>query len=156
MTLSRNAFFLLLLIIGCSPFIIWKLVWLSKTTVTNGKVWYNGHTLELDGSISTHLVVLFKAGNDSISFNAPTNIPFKEGDAVSVRYVKNEPSAARVNTPLRIWGDTLVYSLWPTLVLLVIYFLPNSLDPIVPRKSKIRLTRRKFVEIVQPEVQVVV
>jgi len=148
MTLSRNAFFLTLLCICISPFIIWKLVWLTKTTVTTGKVWFTGHTIQLDGAISSHLVVLFMAGKDSIDFEAPASLPLKEGEAVEVRYVKKNPSDARVNTLMRVWGDTIVYGIWPVLVLLVIYFMPASLDPLVPRKSKIRISRKHIIQVV--------
>ena len=104
MTLSRNTFFFSLLLICISPVVIWKIAWLSKTTATNGKVWFTGKTLELDGSISSHLVILFLAGKDSIHFNAPANLPYKQGEMVPVRYVNEKPSEARVNTFLRIWA----------------------------------------------------
>ena len=149
MTLSRNAFFLLLLFLCVSPFIIWKLHWLSKTTTTTGKMWYTGHTIELDGKISSHLIILFLAGNDSISFQAPANLPFKEGDPVPVRYVPGYPSEARVNTPLRIWGDAIVYGLWPLLFVLVIYLIPERFDPLVPRKSKVKLGSKKIIEVIR-------
>lgn len=148
MTLSRNAFFLSLLIIFASPFVIWKLTWLSRTTVTHGQVWFMGKTIELDGSISSHLVILFLAGKDSISFNAPWNLPFAIGEKVSVRYVSNNPSDARVNTFLRVWGDTIVYGIWPVLVLLVIYLIPPKLDPLVPWGSKVRVGGKGVIRII--------
>lgn len=149
MTLSRNAFFLLLFLICISPVAIWKFLWLSKTTATNGKVWFTGHTLELNGGISSHLVILFFAGQDSITFNAPANLLFKQGETVPVRYIRHNPSEARVNTPLRIWGDAIVYGIWPILVLLVIYLIPDSLDPLVPRKSKVQLNRKSIIKIIR-------
>ena len=149
MTLSRNAFFLALLLICISPVVIWKIAWLSKTKTTNGKVWFTGHTLQLDGAISSHLVILFLAGRDSIHFDAPANLSFKEGQTVPVRYVLNKPSDARVNTFLRIWGDAIVYGIWPVLVLLVIYLIPESLDPLVPRRSKIQFDRRSVIKIIR-------
>ena len=150
MTLSRNTFFLLLLFICISPFVIWKLVWLSKTTTTTGKMWYTGHTIELNGKISSHLIILFLSGKDSISFQAPTGLPFKEGDPVPVRYIPSEPSKARVDTPMRIWGDTIVYGLWPVLFIVVLFSIPKRFDPIIPRKSKIKLSRKKLIEVVSP------
>ena len=149
MTLSRNAFFLTLLFICVTPFVIWKLVWLSRTAVTSGKVWFTGHTIELDGSISSHLVILFIAGKDSIKFEAPSNLQLKEGQPVSVRYEKADPSTARLDLPLRIWGDTIVYAMWPVLVLLVIYLIPDSMDPVLPRKSKVRVSKHNMFEIIR-------
>ena len=148
MTLGRNAFFLTLLFICITPFIIWKLVWLSKTSVTNGKVWFTGHTIELDGSISSHLVILFLTGKDSIKFEAPASLQLKEGQPVSVRYEKANPTTARLDLPLRIWGDTIVYSLWPLIVLIVIYLIPDSMDPLFPRKSKLRVSKQNLFEII--------
>ena len=148
MTLSRNAFFLSLFLICASPFLIWKLVWLSKTAVTNGKVWFTGRTIELDGSISSHLVILFLAGRDSVTFNAPTNLPFKQDAPIPVRYMRNNPSNARVDTFWRVWGDTIVYGIWPVLVLLVIYLIPPSLDPLVPWGSRVRINRRSIIKII--------
>lgn len=151
MLLSRNQFFLALLVLFTIPVIIPKLIWLTKSKSTTGKVWFTGRTIELDGSITSHLVILFIAGKDSINFEAPQNLPYKEGAAVPVRYQSGDPSDARVNTFLRIWGDTIVYALWPTLVLLVLYLIPESLDPVIPRKSKVLLTRKKLIEIIKPQ-----
>ena len=150
MILSRNTFFLLLLVLLTSPFLISKLIWLSNSTVTTGKVWFIGKTITLNGAISSHNVVLFTVGKDSINFEAPMNIPYQVGDDVPVRYVSDDPSDARVNMFLRIWGDTMVYALWPLLVLLVIYFIPAKLDPIIPRKSKIFLNRKNIIKILPP------
>jgi hypothetical protein len=149
MTFSRNTFFLLLSFICVSPVVIWKLAWISNTTTTTGKVFFVGHTITLNGAISSHLVILFVVGKDSIDFQAPASLPFKEGDAVPVRYLRDKPSEARVDLPLRIWGDAIVYGLWPILVLLVIYFIPESMDPLVPRKTKLRLNRRNIIQIVR-------
>ena len=151
MTLSRNAFFLSLVTICIIPTVISKLFWLSRTTVTSGKVWFTGHRLELNGGISSHLVILFFVGRDSITFNAPADLPFKEGETVPVRYVPHKPSEARVNTPLRIWRDSLLYAIWPISVLLVIYFIPESLDPLVPKKSKVRLGGKGIITIIRAQ-----
>ena len=66
-----------------------------------------------------------------------------------MRYVRNQPSEARVNTFLRIWGDAIVYGIWPVLVLLVIYLIPDSLDPLVPRKSKVQFDRKSIIRIIR-------
>ena len=150
MILSRNIFFLLLLVLFTSPFIISKLVWLSNSTATTGKVWFIGKTITLNGAISSHNVILFTVGKDSINFEAPINIPFKEGDPIPVRYASDDTSDAKINTFIRVWGDTLIYCLWPALVLLVIYLIPPSLDPIIPRRSKIFLNRKNIIKILPP------
>lgn len=151
MLLSRNKFFVILFVLFTSPFIVAKLVWLAGSKSTTGKVWFTGHTIQLDGAISSHLVILFMAGKDSVNFEAPDNLALKEGEAVPVRYHEDDPTDARVNHFLRIWGDTIVYGLWPVLVLLILYCIPESLDPVIPRKSKILVSRKKLIEIIKPQ-----
>jgi hypothetical protein len=52
------------------------------------------------------------------------------------------------NLPFRIWGFTLVFSIFPMLVLLVLLLTPEWLDPVIPRRSKILLGISPFVKIV--------
>ena len=153
MTLSKNRFLLLLLVVLISPIIAFKLVWIANSTATLGKVYFRGNTLELDGSISSHLVILFKDGNDSITFNAPSTLPYEINDPVPVRYQKSNVSDARVNIFHRIWGDTLVYALWPFCVLAIIFLIPEKLDPILPKNSKVVLGKRPFIRLILPENQ---
>lgn len=51
--------------------------------------------------------------------------------------------------PRNVWGATLVYSLFPLLILLVLLFTPERLDPLIPRKSKILIGIRPFIKIVR-------
>ncbi|WP_276484112.1 DUF3592 domain-containing protein [Paraflavitalea pollutisoli] len=147
-TFTRNTFFLLLAVLCLLPTFIWKMIWLARTTVTTGQVWFTGHTLEVNGSISNHLVVLFTVGKDSIQFNESASLPYKEGDAVPVRYQPGHPSDARVDRPSTFWRDALLNGLWPLSVLLIIYLIPERFDPIIPRRSKIRLSRKRVVEVI--------
>src|SRR5579863_4450056 len=148
MQLNRTQFFLLLFIVLIGPFIIYKIYWLCNSRHTTGIVYFIGHTLELQGGISTHRVIMFKTDKSTITFNAGMFDPCKPGDSVPVLYQKNNPSDARENLTSRIWGDTLVYSLLPLLVLLVIFLTPDSLDPLIPKKSKIILGKKAFIRIV--------
>src|SRR5450755_2605120 len=137
MQLNRTQFFLLLFIILIGPFIGYKIYWLYNSKHTTGIVYFIGNTLELQGGISIHRVIMFKTEKSTITFNAGMFGPAKSGDSVSVLYQKDNPSDAREDLPDRIWGDTLVYSLLPILVLLVIFLTPDSLDPLIPKKSKV-------------------
>lgn len=56
--------------------------------------------------------------------------------------------AVRWDIPFRIWGAALVFSLFPLLVLLVLYLTPDRLDPVIPRKSKILIGIHPFIKIV--------
>lgn len=147
MQLNRTQFFLLLFILFIGPIIAYKVFWILNAKHTTGIVYFIGHTLELQGGISTHRVILFQAGKDSVIFNAGLSESAKPGDPVPILYQKNNPNDARVDIPDRIWGDTLVFSLLPFLVLMVIFLIPDSLDPLVPKRSKIILGRKPFIRI---------
>lgn len=56
--------------------------------------------------------------------------------------------AAGWNIPLQVWAPTLVYSLFPLLILLVLLLTPERLDPLIPAKSKVLLGIRPFIKIV--------
>jgi hypothetical protein len=149
MLLGRTPFFLLLAILLVCPFYVYKLIWLSGTRTTSGIAWFTGHTLQNDGSVSSHLVILFLANRDSITFEAGTNLGFKEGDPVPVRYQRTNPRDARVDTTVRIWGDTWVNSLLPALFLLILFLTPSRFDPLVPWDAKVRIGIRPFIKLVR-------
>jgi len=147
MLFRRNIFFLLLLGIFVLPFTGCKLYWLACSKQTTGIMCFTGHTLTTLG-ISSHPVILFNVGKDSIFFNGNSNLDLAPGSPVSVRYQKDNPSDARVNNAISIWGDTLAWSLFPFLVLVVLYLTPSRLDPLIPRDSDIRLDgRAPFIHI---------
>jgi hypothetical protein len=54
-----------------------------------------------------------------------------------------------LSIPFEIWGSTLVFALFPLLVLLVLFLTPEKLDPLIPRKSKILLGINPFIKIIQ-------
>jgi hypothetical protein len=56
--------------------------------------------------------------------------------------------AAGWTIPLEIWAPTVVYPLFPLLILLVLLLTPKRLDPLIPHGSKILLGLRPFVKIV--------
>ncbi len=57
-------------------------------------------------------------------------------------------SAAGWNIPAEVWRATLVFSLFPMLVLLVLFLTPERLDPLIPWKSKILIGKHPFIQIV--------
>lgn len=148
MILGRNQFFLLLALLLVGPFYLSKLLWLAHSRKTTGYACFMGHTLELHGDISQHLVILFMAGSDSVFFTAGENHGFTVGNTIPIRYQKNDPSDARIDTPICIWGDTWVNSLLPVMVLLVMYLTPNSFDPLIPHRSRVRLGTKPFIKII--------
>jgi len=152
MLLSRNQFFLVLLVLFLAPFYGPRLIWLAHSRTTTGKVWFIGHTLELLGDISSHRVILFKAGRDSFFFNAGGR--FKVGDPVPVRYNKTHPADARINTAFGMWADLWVNSLLPELVLLILFITPRRFDPLIPRKARVRLGIKPFIKIIPPDANI--
>jgi hypothetical protein len=146
--LSRNLFFLLLFSIFVAPFIAYKISWLATSEQTTGIMWFTGHTLEDQGNITSHPVIKFKAGKDSLDFNNNVNIDWRPGELIAIRYQKNNPHDAKADTFVCIWGDTFVYILFPFLVLLVLFFIPNRFDPIIPKKSKIIIGKKYFIRII--------
>lgn len=148
MILNRNIFFFILLLIFVGPFVIYKIAWLSTSVKTTGVMWFIGHTLEDQGNITSHPVIKFKVANDSLYYNNNVNIDFKAGEKIPIRYQKNNPRDAKANTFAGIWGDTMVYISFPFLVLMVLFLIPDRMDPIIPRKSKIILGKKYFIRIV--------
>jgi hypothetical protein len=149
MLFRRNIFFILLLCIFVLPFTGYKLYWLARSQKTMGMMCFTGHTLTTLG-ISSHPVILFAIGKDSIFFNGNSNLDLAPGSPVPVRYQKDNPSDARVNSIISIWGDTLAWSLFPFLVLVVLYLTPSRLDPLIPPGADIQLDRHyPFIHIIR-------
>jgi hypothetical protein len=151
MTFTRLQFFFILFAIVIGPFLVYKIIWLANSKKTNGRIYFMGSTLEVNGAVSSHLVIIFKASKDSITFNTIPNLSFKTNEPIPVRYQKDDPWDARVDVPDRIWGDTLVYALAPLLILFVLFMTPDRFDPILPRKSKIIIGKKPFIRVVKNE-----
>jgi len=49
--------------------------------------------------------------------------------------------------PAEIWVSTIVFALYPLLVLLVLYLTPDRFDPLIPHKAKILLGGRSMVRV---------
>ena len=153
MLLSKNQFLVVLLLIFVAPQLAYKAYWLARSQRTLGVMCFTGHTLETVG-VSVHPVIRFKAGKDSLFFNGNSNVGFPDGQLVPVRYQKNDPYDARIDIPVSIWGDTLAWSLFPILVVLVLFLTPQRLQPLIPAKTSIRLTIKKpFVKIIPQKSQ---
>lgn len=51
--------------------------------------------------------------------------------------------------PLDIWGGAMVFSLFPSLIWLVLAFTPDRFDPLLPKGAKVLLGWRPFISILQ-------
>ena len=147
--LSRNKFFLLLFALCLTVCFGYRIVWVAAAKRATGVMSFIGHTLELQGNISSHEVIRFKAGQDSVFFNATASEGHKPGQPVPVLYHESDPEAAQIDAFIGLWGQSLVFAIFPVLVLLILYLTPDSLDPVIPQKCKILLFReKKLVRIV--------
>ena len=145
--MTRNQFFLLLFVIFVGPFFANKLLWLATSTQTTGTMRFTGHdNLGSVLGMSSYPVIRFKAGRDTIYFNGNINLDLRRDELVSIRYQKNNPSDAKINTFVCVWGDTMAYSLLPFLILLVVYLHPD----IIPKKSKIFINKKSMIKIIPP------
>ena len=138
MILSRARFFCcLFLLLGC-PFTVAKLWWLAGTRHTVGVMSFEGHgNIESPLGITSYPVILFEIGRDSIFFNGKGGYDYQPGDPVPVRYSVDNPYDAKIDQPMAVWGDTIVYSLFPVLVWLVLVLTPERFSPLVPRGAKV-------------------
>jgi len=145
MTLSRNLFFAGLAALLLLPLVVYKLIWLAGTRETTGTMYFTGHgNLGSVLGVSTYPVIRFTTGKDTILFNGNVNIPLKADEKVSVRYQKNNPSDAKINSWVCLWGDTLAYESGPFLILLIIFFHPD----LVPKKSRLRIGKKPFLQFI--------
>jgi hypothetical protein len=149
MILSRNRFFLLLFLIFISPLFIIKLSWLAGSRQTTGIMEFVGHgNLGSALGISTYPVIQFVVGRDTFHFNGNIDYKLFPGELVSIRYQKNDPSDAKINTFVCIWGDTVIYSIGPFLVLCVLYLTPDRFESLIPKRSIIILGQKPFIKII--------
>jgi hypothetical protein len=150
MAISRNQFFLFLLCLAILIFIVPKIIWIAKAEKTTGRMWYTGHgNLGSALGVSTYSVIRYHANGDSLFFNSNLDLGLLPDEKVSVLFQKNKPSDAMVNSFVSIWAETLIYLLFPVLILCVLFFTPERLQPIIPKKSKIIFGGRTFIRIVQ-------
>ena len=151
MLISRARFFVLLFFLMVFPFIGQKLIWLMRSRSTTGIVYFMGHELDPISGISSHLVIFFRLGSDSVVFDSNVNLHLPDSTVVPVRYEADNPGDARIDKPVCIWGDTLVYVLSPVGIWLVLLLTPNRFDPLIPWRSKVRLGwRRPFIRVIAP------
>jgi hypothetical protein len=152
MILGRNLFFLILLLLVTGPFIIYKAWWMAGSKKSTGVVSFIGHgNLGSALGMSTYPVIRFRAGADSLYFNSNVNLSIHPGQKVAVRYLGSNPRDARVDNFACIWAETLIYALFPVLILLVLYCTPDRLGPVFPRKARIRVGISPFLRLLFEE-----
>ncbi|HVM87502.1 MAG TPA: hypothetical protein VMT76_04890 [Puia sp.] len=149
MLLSRNQFFVVLFMVVTVPFLMTRIIWLVNSRKTTGAMAFISHSDWGSAlGMSTYAVIDFKAGKDSLSFNSYINLDLTKGQAVSVLYQKDNPSDAIVDDFYNIWARAISYAIFPVLIVIVLYVIPDRMDPLIPSKSKILLGKKPFIKII--------
>jgi hypothetical protein len=139
MELTRNQFFLICIAILIGIFFAYKLVWVITARKTVGEVIMTGHgNLGSALGLSTYQVIKFQAKLDTVVFNSEFDLGLQSGEKVHVLYHRDNPGAAKTNSFTSIWVDSIIYSVGPLLVLIVIFVTPD----LIPKKSKIVIGMR--------------
>jgi hypothetical protein len=151
MVLSKTKFFVLLFVLFVFPFVVYKLLWIAGSKQTMGEMRFLGRTLDTQGS-SDHPVFRFSSnGKDTIFFNGKFDLGYKVGEIVSVRFQKDNPTDAKVNSFAGLWLDTFFCIIPQLLILSILFLTPDKWEPFVPSNAKIILAKRPLIRIVPEE-----
>ncbi len=139
MVIRQVTLFISIVLLYVTPVVVPRIIWLSRSQKTTGVFSFEGMGSAGEQIKLSYSFVYFMYGNQKIWFEGPGHMELKEGSIVPVRYQKNNPSDAKVDTFLGLWADTAVYCGEP-LVMLILIFLHRG---IFPPGSKIRLSLKK-------------
>mgnify|MGYP003585828930 CR=1 FL=1 len=145
MTVSRNTFFLGILLITTTPFLLQKLAWLANAKRTKGVMHYVGKS-QSGQIVSIYPVIRFYDGKDSVWFNGASDILLNRGDMVPVLYQRDNHTEAKIDNFISVWGDTVGYAAVPAIIILIVFLQPE----IVPRRARVRLAPRSPFIFVEP------
>jgi hypothetical protein len=68
--------------------------------------------------------------------------------AYNILWIDTNWQSTRWDIPIEIWGNSVAYALWPSLIFLVIFLTPEKFDPLIPKKSTILLGMKPFIKII--------
>jgi len=54
--------------------------------------------------------------------------------AYNILWIDLNWQSSRWHIPIEIWGNSVAYALWPSLIFLVIFLTPEKFDPLIPKK----------------------
>jgi hypothetical protein len=143
--IRRNTFFLLLALVYITVVAGHKLVWLLSSEKKIGIFAFQGLGNALDQFPERSSFIYFVHRNETIWFKAPAGLGLPENSPIPVRFHKNNPQDAKIDSFRGIWLSTIIYGSLPFLVLLVTFFHPH----IVPWRSRVVLIPRKpFIKVI--------
>lgn len=147
MILSRNQFILVLLLVFVGPFILYRVNWIIHGEHTTGIMWFEGHSMEPQ-SISSYPVIRFEVNHQNFYFSSNLDVELKEGQAVPMLYEKTNPWDAKIDSFATLWLDTVVYSLLPLGIILVIAVTPERFSPLIPRNCSVKIGTRPLIKLI--------
>ncbi len=68
--------------------------------------------------------------------------------AYNILWIDMNWQSARWDIRIEVWGNSLAYALWPSLIFLVIFLTPEKFDPLIPKKSTILLGGKPLIKII--------
>ncbi len=68
--------------------------------------------------------------------------------AYNILWIDMNWQTSRWWIPIDVWGNSIAYALWPSLILLVIFLTPEKFEPLIPKKSRILLGKKPFIKII--------
>ena len=152
MILSRNAAFLILFLMVIVPFLAGKTIWILNAKKTTGVMAFIGHDdWGAASGMRTYAVIDFNVDHKKWSLHSSISLDLKKGDMIPVFYQINDPADAVVDDFINLWSRTISYAIFPILILIVMFIMPDRMDPILPRKSKVVIGKRPFIKVERAE-----
>lgn len=68
--------------------------------------------------------------------------------AYNILWIDMNWQSSRWDIPIDIWGNSVAYALWPSLIFLVIFLTPEKFEPLIPKKSMILMGIKPFIKII--------
>jgi hypothetical protein len=138
MVLKRNQFYLLLLGLFISPFILYKIGWLAFSKKTTGTVEYIGETRGRRIGRQAYPVVQFTTDSKHVvTISGDYNLPYAPGDDYPIRYNRFNETDARLDTFWGCWIETVIWSIIVFVIISIIFIRPD----IVPKEKLIKIRR---------------
>lgn len=145
MILHRNTFFLLLAVLYVGVIASPRLVWLARSEKATGIFAFQGRGNALELLPESASFIYYMYGKDTSWFKALGGLGLPENTPIAVRFHKDDPQSALIDSWRDIWLPTMVYGALPMLVLIVAFIHPH----IIPWKSKVIIVRRRpFVKLI--------
>ena len=145
MIFSRSNFFIILFFILVMPWFVPKTIWVLNSKKAIGIMEFVGHdNLGSVLGMTTYPVIQFKVGDKAFHFNGNMNLSLQKGHAVELRFQKNNPNDARIDSFGTIWGDTLAYGVGPLLFYFVLLISPS----VIPWKSRVKIGRPSGIRVI--------